>query len=113
MGKRGKVGVHYKPGIWSFLVLNADSTSPFGTVTAIQVTAESSSTGLDTEFWTPTILAQTNRRIAIKLNAKAIMILSTASGTDSPTGDISVVLTKSDGTTDTLTVTNLYYLNDP
>lgn len=113
MAKRGKVGVHYKPGIWSFLVLNADSTSPFGTITAITVTAKSNTTGLDTEFWTPTILAQTARRIAIKLNAKAVAAHRTTSGTDSPTGDISVVLTNSGGTTDTLTVTNLFYLNDP
>jgi len=112
MAKRGKVGVNYKPGIWSFLVLKADSTTPFGTITDISVTAKSSTTGLDTEFWTPTILAQSAGRITIKLNAKLVTTFSTTSGTDSPTGDISVVLTNGGGATVTLTVTNLFYLND-
>ena len=112
MAKHGKVGVHYKPGKISFLLLKADSTSPFKTVTSVMTEAKSVASGTMKSFWTATIIDQTSGRIALKLEAVAVPFSRPASGTDTPTGDITVVLTNTDMTTDTVVVKNFNFLND-
>src|SRR6201999_1860456 len=93
MARHGKVGVPYKPGKQSFLVLKADGTTPFKTVSSVNVLATSAITGVETSFWTPTILNQSVSRIAIKLSPlpiTATKLRKVEDGTDTPTGDISV-----------------------
>ncbi len=113
MAKFGKVGVHFRPGKVSFVLLKADSTTPFKTVGSVSTTAESVADGSLKEFWSTTILNQTTGRIALKLTAVAVPFARPASGTDTPTGDITVVLTNTDMTTTPITVKNFSFMNDP
>jgi hypothetical protein len=115
MAKHGKVGVTFKPGQQSILVLKADSTTPFPSpITDLNVLANSASTGAPTSFWTPTVKKQTLTRIVIQLIAVAVPAVRRRpeDGTDTPTGDITVVLNPSAPDPTTVLVKNFTFLSD-